>query len=73
MSSVKQQVATNLRDNIYEELTSPGITTISRSGQFAGVFISLGTVEPNVAARLENIIRSNPEHGIQLLIEKVSS
>ncbi|WP_445664395.1 hypothetical protein [Fodinibius sp. AD559] len=73
MPTVNQQPVTNFRDNIYEELQSPGITTISRSGQFSGVFISLGAVDPKVAARLRDIIRSNPVHGIQTLIQKVSS
>jgi hypothetical protein len=72
MSNVKTHPITNLRANIYDAISSPGITTITRSGQFAGVFLSLGNLEPKIAKRLHQIIRHNPRHGIQTLTQKIT-
>lgn len=73
MSNVKCKSITELRDNIYDEVDVAGITTIIRSGKFSGVFISLGTMNPKMAQRFHDIIRYNPKHGIQLLIENLKS
>ncbi|MDZ7692058.1 MAG: hypothetical protein U5K69_13160 [Balneolaceae bacterium] len=72
MPAITQQPVTNLRDNIYEALDCPGITTITRSRQFAGVLISMGDLDPKLAKRLQDITTRNPEHGLQLLLDYIT-
>ncbi|MDR8389990.1 hypothetical protein NC796_02490 [Aliifodinibius sp. S!AR15-10] len=72
MSNVKTQAITNLRDNIYDEVSRPGVTSFTRSGRFAGVFISLGNVDSRRAKHLHKVIKHNPQYGIQLLIQRVT-
>ncbi|WP_440999798.1 hypothetical protein [Fodinibius sp. SL11] len=72
MPTITQQPVTSLRDNIYKELDTAGITTITRSGQFAGVLISLGDLDPKLAKRLGDVTTRNPEHGLQLLLDYIT-
>jgi len=72
MPTITQQPVTNLRDNIYDALDCPAVTTITRSGQFAGVLISLGDLDPKLAKRLNNVTKRNPEHGLQLLLDYIT-
>lgn len=73
MSNVKVQTVTQVRNHIYDEMEKANITTITRSGKFSGVLITLGNVDPKVAAHLHDVIRRNPRHGVRLLINQAKA
>lgn len=73
MSNVQSKTVTRFRNHIYDEIDKAGITAITGPGVFAGVFISLGDEDPKIAARLQDVTLRNPEHGVQLLINRIQS
>jgi len=71
MPAKKTQTVTGFRDNIYGEVEISGITTLTHSGRFTGVFVSLGEINPKLAERLHQVVLQNPKHGVQLVIDNI--
>ena len=71
MANLKSRTLTGLPGHIYDETGSPGITAVTRSGAFAGVFISPGALDPKLAQRFHQVLRHNPKHGVQLLLDYI--
>ena len=72
MSKVKSKPITRVRDGIYEETDSPGITAITRNGIFTGILITTGRVPGGLAARLHELVRHNPGHATKVLTRQVT-
>lgn len=67
MATIPIKSITGLRDDIYNEMDTPGVTAITRSGRFAGVLISAGPLTDGQSRRLLDAVRHNPQHTIELL------
>lgn len=73
MPATKTQTLTAFRDHIYDQVETPGITALTRSGQFTGLFVSLGSMEPKLAERFHQIVLQNPKHGVQILLDNIKA
>lgn len=58
------------RRELSEDLEFPGITAITRNGNFSGVLISMGEQEDDTAERFLQRIQQNSKVGINQLRKK---
>ena len=70
MASLSIRPITRVRDSIYNEVETAGVTAITRSGRFVGLLISTGPLPAGQSKRLLDAVRHNPEHTIRLLTRK---
>jgi len=71
MSKIATKTITHLRNNIFLESENSGITAVTRSGEFVGVFISAGDIPKPVKQQIHESMRHNPVHSIQVLTRRV--
>lgn len=68
MSELKEtQTISKARDEFTDNLEHPGITPITRNGNFSGVLISVGENDDDTAKRLHNLLKRNNKAGIEEL------